>query len=376
MKKKVLIFSVAAGAGHIRASQALVAAAGNHFPQIEAIHIDVLDHVPNLFKNAYGEGYLKMVESQPALWGFFYEKTDKRGPTSKLRRFMHAVERLNTKKLVELVEREAPDHVIATHFLPAMILSKMIRDGRYANPAWVVDTDFDVHSLWVHQGLTGYFAASEEVKWRMADKGVAAETIEVTGIPIMPQFSAKLDRAECAAELGLNPAVPTVLMMSGGAGLGGIEKMAERVAAIDAPIQAVVLAGKNAALLENLKALASQRPGRVFPLPFTRTVERVMAAADFAVTKPGGLTTSECLAMGLPMIIVSPIPGQEERNEEYLLENGAALKAYDAAGLEYRVRRLLADPGKLGAMRSAAKALGRPNAARDIMAKVAGAALR
>lgn len=372
MKRKVLIFSVAAGAGHIRASQALVAAAKNHFPGVEAIHVDVLDHVPTFFKNAYGEGYLKMVESQPALWGFFYEKTDKRGPTSKLRRFMHAVERLNTKKLVELVEREKPDHVIATHFLPAMILSRMIRDGRFENPAWVVDTDFDVHSLWIHKGLTGYFAASEEVKWRMIDKGIPAETIEVTGIPIMPQFSAKLDRTECAIELGLDPALPTVLMMSGGAGLGGIEKMAERVASIEAPLQAVVLAGRNGELLENLKKIAGTRPGRLFPLPFTKTVERVMAASDFAVTKPGGLTTSECLAMGLPMIIVSPIPGQEERNEEYLLENGAALKAYDAAGLEYRVRRLIYDPAKLASMREAARALGRPHAARAIMERVLG----
>jgi processive 1,2-diacylglycerol beta-glucosyltransferase len=132
-------------------------------------------------------------------------------------------------------------------------------------------------------------------------------------------------------------------------------------------VQFVTMAGRNETLLAELRTLSQRFPGRLFPLGFTRTVERVMAASDLAVTKPGGLTTSECLAMGLPMVVVSPIPGQEERNADYLLENGAALKAYDEAGLEFRVRSLLEHPDRLDRLRQAATALGKPGAAGSVL---------
>lgn len=161
-------------------------------------------------------------------------------------------------------------------------------------------------------------------------------------------------------------------MMSGGAGLEGTEKLAERLLQPEADFQIIALAGKNEKLLEALKQLAAQHPQRLFPLGFTRTIERVMAASDLAITKPGGLTTSECLAMGLPMIVVSPIPGQEERNADYLLEHGAALKAYDVAGLEYRVKLLLNQPQRLKEMRQHLQNMGKPHAARDVLRIVLG----
>ncbi len=179
----------------------------------------------------------------------------------------------------------------------------------------------------------------------------------------MPVFAEKRDRGDCARELGLDPEKTTLLMMSGGFGVGAIDELAERVLRASPEVQVVALAGKNQALLGRLKRLGERHPGRLFPQGFTRTIERVMACADLAITKPGGLTTAECLAVGLPLIVISPIPGQEERNATYLLEHGAALMAYDAAGLEYRVRQLLAEPQRLRAMRAAAKRLGRPDAA-------------
>jgi processive 1,2-diacylglycerol beta-glucosyltransferase len=159
-------------------------------------------------------------------------------------------------------------------------------------------------------------------------------------------------------------------MMSGGAGVGGIEVLAERLLRLEGDFQMVALAGKNEGLLLALKALATRYPGRLFPMGFTRVIERIMAASDLAITKPGGLTTSECLAVGLPMIVVSPIPGQEERNADFLLENGAAMKACDAGALAWRVDRLLREPERMAAMRTQALKLGRPNAAREVLAAV------
>jgi processive 1,2-diacylglycerol beta-glucosyltransferase len=159
-------------------------------------------------------------------------------------------------------------------------------------------------------------------------------------------------------------------MMGGGAGLGSLSEMAARLLAMDADFQLIVLAGKNKNLLKALGTLAARYPGRLIPHGYTNRIERLMACADLAITKPGGLTTAECLALGLPMILHSPIPGQEERNADFLLEQGAALKASDADTLEYRVRLLLDSPDKLAAMRARAKNLGRPLAAASVVETV------
>jgi processive 1,2-diacylglycerol beta-glucosyltransferase len=134
----------------------------------------------------------------------------------------------------------------------------------------------------------------------------------------------------------------------------------------------VAIAGRNTQLLASYEALAKQHPGRLVPLGFTKTIERVMAASDLCITKPGGLSTSECLAMGLPMLLISPIPGQEERNAQYLLEQGAAWLAMDELALAWRMQQLLAEPQVLSRLRERAQALGRPQAAALVVSTVLG----
>jgi processive 1,2-diacylglycerol beta-glucosyltransferase len=208
----------------------------------------------------------------------------------------------------------------------------------------------------------------------MRERGLADTRIEVTGIPIMPVFAEQRSREVCAKEAGIDPKRTTLLVMSGGLGVGAIDQLCERILTIPGDHQVIALAGKNAALLDKLKTIAAKYPGRFFPQGFTRTIERLMTCADLAVTKPGGLTTSECLAVGLPMLVVSPIPGQEERNTDYLLEAGAALKAHDLAGVDYRVRQLLAAPKRLAAMRERALAVATPQAAATVLGHVLGTA--
>ena len=164
----------------------------------------------------------------------------------------------------------------------------------------------------------------------------------------------------------------TVALMAGGAGVGSLDELAARLLRVSDELQLVALAGRNAELLARLRKLAKSHPGQLFPLGFTTTVERVMSASDLVVTKPGGLTVSECLAKHKPMLLVSPIPGQEERNADYLLEAGAALKAADAATLEYKLGQLLANPARLRAMSEAAHRIGRPHAAQDVIALISG----
>lgn len=368
--KHLLVLSVSAGAGHVRAAQALCAQAELAKPTWRVTHIDVMELVPRAFRKLYAESYIKVVEKAPLLWAYLYRQTDKRTRASKRDQLRRGVEKLNTRKFDGEIERLKPDAIVCTHFLPAELLSRRIRKRRPTPPVWVQVTDFDVHGLWLHDHMQGYFVANDEVAARLAAKGIARERIHTTGIPIMPAFVNAPSRAEAVAELGLNANKPVVLMMSGGAGVGGIDALAQRLVQLPEDFQLVALAGRNEALLKQLQALAKRHPSRLWPLGFTTTIERILAAADFAITKPGGLTSAECLAMRLPMIVISPIPGQEERNADYLLESGAALKAVDAAALEYKVKRLLSRPQELSAMRERMRVIARPQAARAVIEEI------
>ena len=371
-KKKILLLSVSAGAGHTRAAEAIRAYADLPEYAVEAKHLDVMDFVTAAFRKIYTDFYIKLVNKAPTLWGYLYQMTNEAESDSTLEKLRRGLERLNTRPLLKAITDFQPDAIICTHFMPAELLSRLLRKHTLNCPVWVQVTDFDLHRLWVQENMTGYFAANDEVAYRMQDQGIAEATITVSGIPIMPAFAQTLDRATCAQAIGLDPQRTTILLMGGGAGLGSLDAIAERLLALAGDFQLIVLAGKNAAALAALQQLAQRYPKRLLAQGFTDQVERLMACADFVITKPGGLTTSECLAVGLPMIVNAPIPGQEERNADFLLEQGVALKAFDRVTLEYRVHYLLEHPAKLADMRDKARALGRPDAARQVLTRVLG----
>lgn len=374
MPSRLLVLSVSAGAGHTRAAEAIKATALQSPPDRAVIvtHVDVLTLVSASFRALYGDFYLRLVERHPALWSYLFHVTDRTprdAPFSKVRR---AIERLNTRKLRECLDDVKPDHIVCTHFLPAEVLAHEIGRGRVKAPVWVVVTDFDVHRLWLQPHMRGYFAASDEVAFRLRARGIEATSIAVTGIPVMPVFESSIDRAEAARSVGLDSTKPTLLLTSGGAGVGGGAPMLERLLAIRDDLQVIALAGKNRRLLEGYRHVATRVGPRVRPIGFSDEMERLMAASDVVVTKPGGLTVSECIAMQVPMVVISPIPGQEERNADFLLEHGLAVKALDPDALEYRVRRLFADPQRLSSMRAHLAAARRPHAAAGVLAHVLG----
>jgi processive 1,2-diacylglycerol beta-glucosyltransferase len=350
----------------MRAAEALKGATLLVEPSAQVCHLDVMDYVPSTFRKIYTDYYIKLVTKHPAIWGMLYQASSDAAPDAMSQKLRRAAERLSTRPLRGAIDDFAPDAIVCTHFLPAELLMREVGKQRLGVPVFVQITDFDLHRMWVIPRMTGFFVGNEEVAFRLRAHGMEAERIHVTGIPIMPAFAQDHDRATCAAAFGLDPARRTYLLMGGGAGLG-VGPLAKRLSAADPDLQLVVLTGKNKPALEELQIAAGRQPGRLFPLGFTDEVPRLMAAADLVVTKPGGLSTSECLAMGVPMLLSAPIPGQEERNADYLLENGAAMKAIDEVGLEYHVALLKAEPHRLEAMRANARALGRPHAGQDAM---------
>lgn len=374
VRKKLLVLSVSAGTGHTRAAEALRSHASAAHGDVTAVHLDTLQFATPLLRMLYARFYIWLIRRSPALWSWIYRSTNMAAPTGLVHRMRRWGERLNCQALLAEIARSAPDAIICTHFLPAEILSQLIATGQLRCPVWVQVTDFDVHRMWVHKHMAGYFAPNQEVAFRMAGHGIAAEAIQVTGIPVMPAFARQPAGAACARALGLDPQVTTVLLMGGGAGLGSVHTVAAHLLAMPETFQLIALAGKDRAMLAALQALAARYPKRMVAHGYTDRIERLMACADVVISKPGGLTSAESLAMGLPMIVIAPIPGQEERNANFLIEQGVALQAFDLATLEFRVRHLLANPAKLADMRTRAKALGRPRAADAVLGAVLGTA--
>lgn len=374
--KKLLALSVSAGNGHVRAAQALVATAEQDWSGCRATHIDAMAHVAAGFRKIYTDWYLHLVNRAPELWSYLHAKSDNTPHSATAQRLRRGIERLSASALLRELRREKPDAIICTHFLPAELLMREKSRGHIDCPVWLQVTDFDLHNMWLVPGMDGYFAATEEVAFRMRARGLPSERIHVTGIPVMPAFArgSALARNDCVQALGLDPARRVLLLASGGAGVGNMPALARRLLALGEPdFQLIAVAGRNARAHAELEALQREHPQRLRAIGFTQEMHKLMAAADLVMTKPGGLTISECLAMGRPMLLSDPIPGQEEHNAGYLLEEGAAWLAWDAIGLGYKVARLMADGAQLATMAARSQALGRPRAAHAVLERVLGA---
>ena len=377
---QLLILSVSAGNGHVRAAQALCATAEAQMPPCSAIHIDAMAHVASGFRKVYTDWYVQLVNRAPEVWSYLHQKADSTPHSATSQRLRRGIERVSAGPLLREIRRIRPQAIVCTHFLPAELLMRERAKGRIDCPVWLQVTDYDLHNMWLVPDMQGYLAATEEVAFRMRARGLPADRIHVTGIPVMPVFSRPdapaLARDANAVRLGLDPARTVVLMASGGGGMGNLPAMVARVLTLDGPgsdFQVIAVAGRNVAAYEALQALALRHPGRLVAVGFTDEMEKLMAAADLVVTKPGGLTISECLALGKPMLLVSPIPGQEEHNAGFLMEEGAAWLAYDTIGLEYKLAALMAAPAKLARMAQKSRALGKPDAARNVLDRVLGA---
>jgi processive 1,2-diacylglycerol beta-glucosyltransferase len=258
------------------------------------------------------------------------------------------------------------DAVINTHFLPAEIIAHLRREGKCALKQMTVTTDFETHRLWVNQPCDHYTTATPEGAAYLHHWGVPSGDISVTGIPIHPAFAKPRDRDACLKSQGLSGDRPIVLQSAGGFGVGPIGKLYEGLLAIDRPLEIVVVAGKNAAVKEELAKIAVPPRHRATILGFTDKMHELMAVADIVISKPGGLTTSEVLASGAAMVIVNPIPGQESRNSDYLLENGAAIKINNLPTLSLKLNELLSNPQRLESLKANARRIAKPQAACDV----------
>ena len=369
-KRFLLILSASGGAGHLRAGEALLQAVRNSDLPVTGEHHDTLDFTSPVFKRIYSGSYLAMANRTPELWGYLYGRAEKKPYEKKglLKIFDH----FNYGGFLKAVRSFRPDALVCTHFLPFISISERIRRAGIRAPVFAVTTDFDVHQLWINPIVSRYYVHHDESAWQLRFKGVPDEKISVKGIPILREFARRLPRESARRQLKLDEKRFTVLVLSGGFGIGKVEQSVDVVTQTLASFRQLrfnllIVCGKNQKMRKNLEKRRFPPNIHAKVLGFVSNMADLMDSADILVSKSGGLTSAEAMAKGLPMVIVDPIPGQETRNADMIIEHGAGLRAMDAANLGYKLQRAIEEPSILRRARRATRELAKPHAARDIV---------
>ncbi|HEX5222139.1 MAG TPA: glycosyltransferase [Verrucomicrobiae bacterium] len=364
---RILIATETAGGGHLAAAAALEEAWRALRPSDTVERVDLVKFFSPLHRKIHADGYARLVQRAPELWGMIFTKTDDPEVARRLNRIKGLFPSLARKRFEKFVTDFNPDVVLCTHYEPVDALNEMRRERKTKKPFVVsVVTDFEAHALWMDADVDLYCVAAEETKARLIARGAADGNAVVTGIPIGAKFATKVDVAVRKA-MGLRDDLPTLLVLSGGFGMGPVGKILGGLDKVKHQFQTVVVCGRNEELRRELGAQDRKHPTRV--LGFASNMHELMTVADLILTKPGGLTSSEALALGKPLFILDPIPGQEAANSDFLLERGAAVKVNRVEDLPFRIEQLVGSK-KLGEMASAAKALGRLKSAEAVCKEV------
>ena len=383
---RVLIATVTAGGGHLAAAAALEEAWRAARPEDVLEKVDLVKFFSPLHRKIHADGYVKLVEHAPEVWGMVFKKTDNPKLARRLNRLKRVFPSNSRAKFARYLKQFNADAVLCTHYLPLEALGHLrakndeeraqgqpgrgTRRGQAATVSPLVVsivTDFEAHALWMEPCVDLYCVAAEETKARLIARGAAPESIVATGIPVSSRFAAKPDAGSVRKRMGLRDDLPVLLVLSGGFGMGPVEAILSELDKAGQQFQTVVVTGRNEELRRELAGQDRKHPTHV--LGFASNMHELMALADLIISKPGGLTSSEALAFGKPLLILNPIPGQEAANSDFLLERGAAAKVNRVEDLPYRLEQLLGSK-KLAEMSGVAKALGRPRAAEQICEEV------
>ncbi len=365
---RILFLSASVGVGHTAAAAAVENALAEIDPAIETQTIDSYKYAANVFSKVVANGYIGMVKNVPQLYRFIYDRAERSRDIPAFRRW---VSQYTAANLRALVSERKPDLVVCTHAFPCGVMAEYKRQFDPALPVVGIVTDFVVHPFWIYNNIDAYAVATPEMRQTLLTRGVKRERIVVSGIPVDPRFGRpRLAVAELRAALGLPADRRIVLMMGGGLGIGPLDRMIRSLGRVDVPVAGAIIVGRNGRVEKRVLAAAEQTdyPLRVFG--FVDNVYDYMHASDVLLTKPGGLTSSEALAAELPMVLVKPLPGQEERNTRYLVSRRAAVRAKGERQLVQLVQEILTSSERRAQLRTQIEDLRRPDAARTVAERI------
>ena len=369
-KRRVLLMYITRVSGHRQATVSIQRALKELDPAVEAPTVNGFGYTYPLLDKVVHRTYMSVIKRTPKVWDYLYDNPSIVKKSEPFKKYLH---RTSHKKIDRLFKRYRPDTVVCTQAFPCGMVADYKRENNLDFKLIAVLTDYAPHSYWLNDGVDYYIVPSSDAKERFIKKGVPEDMIKVYGIPIRPKFAVQLDRGPIAERLGFDLKTPVALIMGGGQGLGPIKSVVSSLMQIRLPLQIIVLTGTNKKLvkwLEKESASLSRKPGRqdkkLLFYEFANNVDELMELSTLIISKPGGMTTSESLAKGLPMVIVNPLPGQEMRNTDFLLKKGIGIRIDKTIDIGEEIDLLLKSPDKLMAMSKAAYASGKPHAALDI----------
>ncbi|MFP4437869.1 MAG: MGDG synthase family glycosyltransferase [Chloroflexaceae bacterium] len=360
---RVLILHASIGLGHLRAATALESAFQQR--QVEQVWVeDFFEAGLPLFGKLYAGSYTEVSEKLPELWSYYYERVDQ-GDSQIGKRFSELVVRLGIFGLDKFVRRYNPDVIVCTHFLPLDILLSLKRQGKLNLPIYCVVTDYTGHILWAYSRVDGYFVGSDETARLLAQRGVPESLITVTGIPVDPEIAQSKDPVQIRQAHQITDG-PVITLIGSGLNPKTVRQMVTGLLEREIHGTLLVVAGRNKNLQEQLTDLQSSSTLKLRMVGFIDYLDDLSAISALVVTKAGGLIISELMARQTPLLIVDPVPGQEEWNADYVVATGAGVQVRLTEMVPVVVENLLNTPAYLEALRAGAGRAGQPHAALDV----------
>lgn len=355
---RTLILSISAGGGHVKASEAIEAYIKLDDPKNEVKVVDTIKYINPLLDKVVIGSYLKSLKVSPTLFGKLYDLAE---TGESIATFSNKLIEMIIHKLIPLIKDFIPDIIIATHPFSTEMVSVLKAKGMIDIPALSVLTDYAPHSFWIHPNIDGYVVSNLAMVDEMVKRGVDKDLIYPLGIPVKPDFLKKYPREDTLKSLNLNPNKKTVLLMGGSLGLGKITLLYEELQKVAMDIQVVAITGNNKKLFSQLRDLSINSYKTTRIVGYTTEVNKYMQACDLLITKPGGLTITEALICGVPLAVFSAIPGQEQKNAEFLLDNNLAVSLAEGKNCSTILNNLLSNPDKLENMRNNCLIFAKPN---------------
>ena len=358
--KKVLIMSIKAGYGHHSTAKALVDYFGSM--NIECEMLDCLEYVSNFLGDSVQDAYMFFTKYIPEIYGGVYDRMANNNKEKVASPFV-VTAKMVAKKIREYVVQYNADAIIGTHSYACVMMSYMKEKGYISCPLYGIVTDFTVHPLWENTKLDYYITPDRLLNSQMVKKGIPEAKILPIGIPIKEKFASGIEKQQARGQLGIADKT-TVLVMMGSMGFGNIIDEMERIMTVKGDFQVLCVSGTNEKMKKNLEERQWEKDVVVYG--FVDNVDVLMDAADCIITKPGGLTTSELMAKGLPAILVNPIPGQEDRNMEFLVNSGAGIMVTKTFPIDEALSLIMNNPWRLELLTESVKHLGKPNATKNL----------
>ncbi|XEC94270.1 glycosyltransferase [Paenibacillus tarimensis] len=341
MMKNILILSEAFGSGHTKAAEALAQGLSLQDPSVHTEIIEIGKKLHPVTSSLVLHAYKHLIRLFPNFWRRVYRNLSKHKATSYWLQFL--LYQLFHRNIEHVLEQKKPDLVICTHPFISSSLSRLKRMGQHPLKFCTVITDFHAHRVWIQHEVDHYLVSNEEVRRQLIETGISKRRISITGIPVQPHFWTKNNKKHARSALSLKN-MPTVIIMGGGFGLGGIKELAFSLSKWKENVQLLICTGYNFSLKNSLERDEFIQHPHIRVMGFVDHIDLLMDAADLLITKPGGLTCFEALRKGVPMLIYQPIPGHEEYNSDHLVKHGLAIRIHHRKEADEWIEKLLFYP--------------------------------